>query len=252
MKYEDLVKMSVKELKDRLKDLNTQAQAAAGKDLDALLEEATTITGILDDVKNREKLAGIAKDAEGGAEPTGGEKGEEVKDKAREERGQNIKDGKAVKFSAKKTFGVKNALSVSQTVTPTHSAADVKETFKRVAKYLSEGGLFIFDVNTIYKHREVLCDNCFVFDTDEVFCSWQNELDKETDIVNITLDFFIPAENGLYFRETEEFSERAYRDEDLTQWLSEAGLKILAIYDDMSFDEPKPESERKIFVAVNN
>lgn len=90
MKYEDLVKMSVKELKDRLKDLNTQAQAAAGKDLDALLEEATTITGILDDVKNREKLAGIAKDAEGGAEPTGGEKGEEVKDKAREERGQNI------------------------------------------------------------------------------------------------------------------------------------------------------------------
>lgn len=83
MKYEDLVKMSVKELKDRLKDLNTQAQAAAGKDLDALLEEATTITGILDDVKNREKLAGIAKDAEGGAEPTGGEKGEEVKDKAR-------------------------------------------------------------------------------------------------------------------------------------------------------------------------
>lgn len=133
MKYEDLVKMSVKELKDRLKDLNTQAQAAAGKDLDALLEEATTITGILDDVKNREKLAGIAKDAEGGAEPTGGEKGEEVKDKAREERGQNIKDGKAVKFSAKKTFGVKNALSVSQTVTPTHSAADIKETFNDVS-----------------------------------------------------------------------------------------------------------------------
>lgn len=39
MKYEDLVKMSVKELKDRLKDLNTQAQAAAGKDLDALLKK---------------------------------------------------------------------------------------------------------------------------------------------------------------------------------------------------------------------
>ena len=55
------------------------------------------------------------------------------KDKAREERGQNIKDGKAVKFSAKKTFGVKNALSVSQTVTPTHSAADVKETFNDVS-----------------------------------------------------------------------------------------------------------------------
>ena len=55
MKYEDLVKMSVKELKDRLKDLNTQAQAAAGKDLDALLEEATTITGILESLPSRER-----------------------------------------------------------------------------------------------------------------------------------------------------------------------------------------------------
>lgn len=133
MKYEELVKMGVKDLKARLKDLHTQAQVAAGTDLDALLEEATTINGILDDVKNREKLAGIAKDAEGGEEPTGGEENEDVKDKAKEQRGQSLKAGKAVKFSAKKTFGAKNALSVSQTVTPTHSAADVKETFNDVS-----------------------------------------------------------------------------------------------------------------------
>ncbi len=133
MKYEELVKMGVKDLKDRLKDLHAQAQAAAGKDLDALLEEATTITGILDDVKNREKLAGIAKDAEGGEEPNIGENGEETKDKIREQRGQNLKNGKAVKFSAKKTIGVNNALSVSQTVTPAHSANDVKETFNDVS-----------------------------------------------------------------------------------------------------------------------
>lgn len=133
MKYEELVKMGVKELKDRLKDLHTQAQAAAGKDLDALLEEATTITGILEDVKNREKLAGIAKDAEGSEEPNSGENGEEAKDKIREQRGQNLKNGKAVKFSAKKTIGVNNALSVSQTVTPAHSANDVKETFNDVS-----------------------------------------------------------------------------------------------------------------------
>lgn len=133
MKYEDLVKMSVADLKARLKDLNTQAAKAAGKDLDALLDEANTITGILADVKNREKLAGIAKTAEETGEPATGEKSEEVKDKEREERGQNLKNGKTVKFSAKKTFGVKNALSVAQAVTPDHSAADVKETFNDVS-----------------------------------------------------------------------------------------------------------------------
>ena len=133
MKYEELVKMSVKDLKARLKDLNTQAQAAAGDALDELLTEATTISGILADVKNREKMADIAKNAEDSKEPTGGETGEEVKDKVREERGKNLKSGNTVRFSAKKSFKMKNALSVSQTVTPTHTASDVKETFNDVS-----------------------------------------------------------------------------------------------------------------------
>ena len=38
-----------------------------------------------------------------------------------------------VRFSAKKSFKMKNALSVSQTVTPTHTASDVKETFNDVS-----------------------------------------------------------------------------------------------------------------------
>ena len=102
MKYEELVKMGVAELKDRLKELNRQAQAAKGEALDALLDEAKEIGGILDDIKKRETLAGAAA-AAAGKEPEGGEKQEEPKDKAREERGQNLKNGKTVKFSAKTT-----------------------------------------------------------------------------------------------------------------------------------------------------
>lgn len=134
MKYEELVKMGVKDLKARLKDLNTQAQTAKGDALDALLEEANTITGILNDVKSREKLAGIASAAAGELEPGSGESAEEPKDKAREERGQNLKNGKTVKFSAKVALvGAKNALSVTQTVTPQHTADDLKETFNDVS-----------------------------------------------------------------------------------------------------------------------
>ena len=134
MKYEELVKMGVKDLKARLKDLNTQAQTAKGDALDALLEEANTITGILNDVKSREKLAGIASAAAGKPEPGSGESAEKPKDKAREERGQNLKNGKTVKFSAKVAIvSAKNALSVTQTVTPQHTADDLKETFNDVS-----------------------------------------------------------------------------------------------------------------------
>ncbi len=129
---------------------------------------------------------------------------------------------------------------------------DVRETFKRVGKYLVDGGLFIFDVNTAYKHRKILKNNCFIFDTDDVFCSWQNELYEENDIVAIALDFFIPDESGLYFRETESFSERAYSDSDLTEWLSGAGLTVKAVYGDMTFADPGEDCERKIFIAVKD
>ena len=70
--------------------------------------------------------------------------------------------------------------------------------------------MFIFDVNTIYKHREILADNSFVYEYPDVFCVWQNSLDEETDTVDIMLDFFEENEDGTYERTSEDFSERAY------------------------------------------
>lgn len=125
---------------------------------------------------------------------------------------------------------------------------DVKRTFNNIAKYMTTGGLFVFDVNTVYKHRVILGNNCFIYDTDEVFCSWQNELDEKTDTVRIILDFFVP-EGGVYKRECEEFCERAYSDSELTDWLVETGFEVRAIYDDMTFEKPKEISERNFFVA---
>lgn len=131
MKHEELVNMSTKELKARLKEITTQSQTAEGEALDALVGEAEDINGILQDAQNRANIAGIAQAAnEGGI----GEKGDDVKNKKRDERGKNLKDGKAVQFSAKAALkSVKNALSVTQTVTPQHTAPDLAETFNDVS-----------------------------------------------------------------------------------------------------------------------
>lgn len=133
MKHEELVNMTAKDLRARLKEINQQATDAAGDTLDALITEAEDINGILQDVQNRQKLAGFAA-AAGTEEPKDDGEGDEVKDKARESRGKELKAGSTVKFNAKNHFrSVKNALSVTQTVTPQHTAADVKETFNDVS-----------------------------------------------------------------------------------------------------------------------
>lgn len=124
---------------------------------------------------------------------------------------------------------------------------DVRKAFDRVGLFMDNDGLFIFDVNTVYKHRKVLADNTFVLENDKVYCVWQNTL-EDNDIVNITLDFF-EEEDGVYYRSGENFCERAYSDEILRNLLAEAGFEVEAVYGDMSFKKPADDEQRTIYVA---
>ncbi|WP_040197704.1 class I SAM-dependent DNA methyltransferase [Candidatus Soleaferrea massiliensis] len=125
---------------------------------------------------------------------------------------------------------------------------DVLDTFQGVSLFSNPGALFVFDVNTPYKHREVLADNSFVYETDAVFCTWQNTYHQEDDVVEIDLDFFEP-DGQCYRRYSEYFCERAYQPEQLEMLLEKAGFELLHIHHEDSLDEPKPDSERLIFVA---
>lgn len=127
------------------------------------------------------------------------------------------------------------------------SVEDVRKAFDRVGLFMDNDGLFVFDVNTVYKHQKVLADNTFVFENDKVYCVWQNSLEDD-DIVNITLDFF-EEEDGVYYRSGESFSERAYSDELLRNLLAEAGFEVEAVYGDMSFEKPEIDEQRAIYVA---
>ena len=123
----------------------------------------------------------------------------------------------------------------------------LKAAIDRVGLFMNPGGMFIFDVNTVYKHREILGNNTFVYDTDSVYCVWQNSL-KENNIVNIELDMF-EREGESYSRHTERFSERAYEVDELKEMLSDAGFETLAVYHDMTAEPLRPDSDRAVFVA---
>lgn len=129
---------------------------------------------------------------------------------------------------------------------------DVRKTFEGVARYLSADGLFIFDVNTIYKHRKVLADNVFVMENERVFCAWQN-FPRENDIVDVALDFFA-EQDGVYYRSSEDFSERAYSEDELRGMLNRSGFEVLGVFGDLTFEPPGEDEQRIIFVArkLNN
>ncbi len=124
---------------------------------------------------------------------------------------------------------------------------DVLKCFNSVYYSLSDGGVFVFDVNTQYKHRHILFDNTFVFDEDDFFLSWDNNY-IGNDIVEIYLDFFVF--NGKnYDRFSENIKERAYSTDSIKEGLVYTGFDIIGVYDELTLDEPREDSERQYFVC---
>ena len=124
---------------------------------------------------------------------------------------------------------------------------DVIKCFECVNACLNDGGLFVFDVNTQYKHRYVLSDNTFVFDEEDFFLSWDNNY-TDNDIVDIFLDFFVF--NGKnYDRYSEEIKERAYSEKSIKEALIYCGFEIVGVYDELSESAPREDSERIYFVC---
>lgn len=125
---------------------------------------------------------------------------------------------------------------------------DLKTVFNKVSLFMNRGGIFIFDVNTLYKHREILKNNTFVYDLDEVYCVWQNNLLEDNATVKISLDLFFNTDDGAYERFSEDFSEKAYTPELIEEIIEETGFTLINKYDELSPEAPKENTERIIYV----
>lgn len=143
---------------------------------------------------------------------------------------------------------VDGAVSLMDSLNHITDYEELCRTFSRVSLFLEPEKLFIFDVNTEHKHRNVLADNSFIYETDNVMCCWQNFTDDNLK-TDIYLDFFKMEENGMYSRESDEFSERAYSPEEIEMALENAGLKILAIYEDLTENPPTDDTERVYYIT---
>ncbi len=129
------------------------------------------------------------------------------------------------------------------------SLEDVKNAFERVSLFAFPDGMFIFDINTAYKHREVLAQNAFTYDLGDLFCAWQNQYNDTDGSVDIFLDFFEKNGQGSYDRYSESFTERLYTRDEILSLLKETGFEILAEYDGYTDAPPNETSERLVFVA---
>ena len=134
------------------------------------------------------------------------------------------------------------------------SEQDLKQVFALVHNYLDPNGLFLFDVNTPYKFREIYGNQAYVLEDENedlraIYCGWQNEYDRETELCDFYLTLFEENENGSYTRSDEHQRERCYSSEQLTQTMTDCGFELLGIYSDFEFSLPDDTTERWYIVA---
>ena len=121
----------------------------------------------------------------------------------------------------------------------------LKTAFGRISLFLEKDRLFVFDVNTEYKHERILADNTFIYKKAGVYCIWENKYDKNTKTTDINIEIVNKDGESSF----EKFSERFYSDEQLITALENVGFLVEAIFGENTFKAPKEKCQRKVFVA---
>ena len=126
---------------------------------------------------------------------------------------------------------------------------ELSEVFRLVYNYLDNEGIFIFDMNTVYKYERVLADNTFAEDREMSSFIWENYYDQEEAINQYDLSLFVREKDGRYCKYEETHLQRAYEQRKVEELLNESGLELLHVYDAFTKEIPAENSERIYFVC---
>lgn len=126
---------------------------------------------------------------------------------------------------------------------------DLLEVFQRVNEYLEPGGVFLFDLNTIYKYETLLGETTISENRPEGSFIWENYYDAEEQINEYDLTLFIQEKENLYRKFEETHYQRGYSMEKIRTLLEEAGMEFVTAYDACTKNPPREDSERIYIVA---
>ena len=121
---------------------------------------------------------------------------------------------------------------------------DISAAFCRVAAALRKGGVFLFDVSSEYKLREIVGNNVFCEDRDKAAFMWFNRLSEDRVEMDVTI--FADRGDGLFVRSDERHVQYIHAAETLVSELKKAGFDCLKT--EGAFGEPEDRT-RVNFIA---
>ena len=144
---------------------------------------------------------------------------------------------------------IRAVVSVCDSMNYILEEADLREVFSRVHEYLEEDGIFIFDLNTVYKYRDLLGETTIAENREEGSFIWENYFDEESAVNEYDLTLYIREDGETYRRFEEVHYQRAYDLKTIGRLLADAGMELTAAYDAFTKEPVRDNSERIYVVA---
>ena len=121
-------------------------------------------------------------------------------------------------------------------------------TLDRISSHLVDGGLLIFDVNTLYRFETYYGDHTFVYKKSDSVLVWENHYNKENRQCFFDIEIF-QKEGGLYRRSREKHKQSYFSEAVIDAALEKAGFRINeTISDRQLWGREGPELKR-VYVA---
>ena len=127
---------------------------------------------------------------------------------------------------------------------------ELLQVFRLVNNYLDPGGIFIFDINTPYKYAELMGDAVIAENREDSSFIWENDYDPDTGINEYALTLFLRRDDGLYEKEEELHTQRAWSEQTVRSLLEKAGMKVLAVTDAYTDEPVRADSQRLTYTVM--
>ena len=142
---------------------------------------------------------------------------------------------------------IRAAVSTFDTYSHIGPLDSFEKAIRKAAYFMERGGVFLFDLNTPYKHREILAGQTFDIEAEDADCHWSNRYAEDAQRVDITIDIDY-HETGEHFRE--QFSEYSYTLDTVRALLEKYGFAVARVADGEDFGPVRADSPRWIITAV--
>ena len=144
---------------------------------------------------------------------------------------------------------VRAVVSVCDSLNYILEEEELLQVFRLVNNYLDPGGIFLFDLNTVQKYREI-GESVIAENREESSFIWENDFDEESKINEYQLTIFLMEGKDRLYRKYEELHcQRGYSLEKIRALLEEAGLEFLDVFEAFTDRKPGEKSERIYFAA---